>query len=121
MANVIKNQARYTRKNAALRRFRKLERGMKCWLHRVYPGRTRPAANGLDRAWFFPFRPELYEVVDVLSPQQARVRRAATDDHPPGQSQIVHTRRLKPFHGRDHDLDLTIFNDPTPTTDGGTD
>ena len=64
-------------------------------LHRVFPS-TRVA--GVNKSFYWPFRPEPFEITERLSSQHVRVRRKATPANPqPGRPQIVHTRRLKPY------------------------
>ena len=94
--------------NANLRRTRTFEVGDAVWLHRVYPGRTARAAEGLARAWFWPFRPEPYEVIARCSDQHVKIMRSATPDRPAGKPQVVHVRRLKPYRPQ---VDAFNFSD----------
>ena len=88
---------RFIKKNGNLHRTRTFEVGDAVWLHRVYPGRTAKAADGLSRAWFWPFRPEPYEIISKCSEQHVKIMRAAAVDRPAGKPQTVHVRRLKPY------------------------
>lgn len=110
--NTRKMHARSADLNHQMRRVRPTPQiGDHARLHRVYPGTKSPITEGLSRAWFWPFRPETYEVTEVLSPQHVRVRTVGTTQRPPGKTQIVHVRRLKPINASEDPLDITIFTD----------
>ena len=107
-ASVKAMHQRFIRKNATLNRTRQFKKDDKVWLHRVYPGRTARSANGLGRAWFWPFRPETYRITQKLSAQHVRIK--PDDDISNNRSQVVHMRRLKHFKSQDDALDLSIFD-----------
>ena len=99
-AAVAKMHDSYIRRNANLKRTRTYATGDNVWLHRVFPGRVRA---GVDRKWFFPFRPEPYTITELMSITHARIRPVAG-----GKSQIVHLRRLKPYRPQ---VDAFDFSD----------
>ena len=70
----------------------------------MYPGRLAPASGGLNRSFFFPFRPDIYTIVDNMSPQHVRIQNNRTK-----KTQIVHTRRLKPSRPQDEAYDVSDF------------
>ena len=53
---------KFIRKNEKMHRTRTFTTGQQVWLHRVYPGITKPAANGQNKSFFWPFRPDVYVV-----------------------------------------------------------
>ena len=75
-----------------MHRTRTFTTGQQVWLHRVYPGITKPAANGQNESFFWPFRPDVHDIVSHKSKQHATMRNRST-----GTSQTVHIRRLKPY------------------------
>ena len=83
---------KFIRKNEKMHRTRTFTTGQQVWLHRVYPGITKPAANGQNKSFFWPFRPDVYDIISHKSKQHATIRNRST-----GISQTVHTRRLKPY------------------------
>ena len=110
---IEKMHDRFIRRNATLNRTRTFIDRQTVWLHRVYPGITKPTAGGLNRSFFWPFRPDLYEIVGKPTPQHARMRNKRT-----GMSQHVSTRRLKPYHPQADCFDfsdLSIQEETTPT------
>ena len=107
-ASVKAMHQRFIRKNATLNRTRQFKKDDKVWLHRAHPGRTARSANGLGRAWFWPFRPETYRITQKLSAQHVRIK--PDDDISNNRSQVVHMRRLKHFKSQDDALDLSIFD-----------
>ena len=87
----------YIRRNrsSSMRKRHRFKTGDGVWLHRVFPS-TRVA--GVNKSFYWPFRPEPFEITERLSSQHVRIRRKATPANPqPGRPQIVHTRRLKPY------------------------
>jgi transposase InsO family protein len=94
--NIRKQHERVARLNIDIHRARSFSTGDTVWLHRVYPGTTSPAANGLSRAWFWPFRPDLYTITQSLSAQHVRIQ-LKDPVNGDAKSQTVHVRRLKPF------------------------
>ena len=105
----------YIARNADLHRPHNFKVGAKARLHRIYPGRARP---GTDKAWFWPFRPELYDITGLLSAQHVRIRRSPTSNKPPGKSRVVHVARLKPYVPRDDVLQYRDISPSLETTDG---
>ena len=115
--NVRKMHAKSAHLNHQMRRVRPTPQvGDRVRLHRVYPGTASPITDGLSRAWFWPFRPETYEVTEALSAQHVRIRTEGTGQRPPGKTQVVHVRRLKPLNTTGDPLDITVFSD-TSTLD----
>jgi transposase InsO family protein len=111
---VEKMHDRFIRRNATLNRTRTFVDRQTVWLHRVYPGIAKPAAGGLNRSFFWPFRPDLYEIIGKPTPQHACMRNKRT-----GISQHVSTRRLKPYHPQVDCFDfsdLSIQEETTPAT-----
>ena len=116
-ANIEQLHAAVEAKNKSINRARKFSEGDRVWLDRVYPGAASPAANGLTRAWFWPYRPELYVITRLCSEQHACIELAAPDGDDK-QHQTVHLRRLKPYlpsvdaynYG---DMDLLTTPDPS--------
>ena len=90
--------------NDKLNHTRTFSEGDECWLHRVYPGRLAPSSGGLNRSFFFPFRPDIYTIVDNMSRQHVRIKNNRTK-----KTQIVHTRRLKPSRPQDEAYDTSDF------------
>ena len=99
----------YIARNAGLHRPHTFKAGDTVRLHRIYPGKAR---SGTDKAWFWPFRPELYTITDSVSSQHVKIQRAATPDHPAGRTRAVHVARLKPYNPRD---DALRYADIRPT------
>ena len=95
--NIQKIHDRVAARNDKINRSRKFELGGLVWLHRVFPGTKSPAANGRTRAWFWPYRPDLYVVDKMSSPQHVRIRLHQPHDGK-DKAQTVHVHRLKPFH-----------------------
>ena len=93
---------RFIKKNATLNKTRSFTDRQTVWLHRVYPGITKPAAGGLNRSFFWPFRPDLYEIIGKPSLQHAKIRNKRT-----GITQHVSTRRLKPYNSQADCFDFT--------------
>ena len=95
--NIQKIHDRVAARNDKINRSHKFELGGLVWLHRVFPGTKSPAANGRTRAWFWPYRPDLYVVDKMSSPQHVRIRLHQPHDGK-DKAQTVHVHRLKPFH-----------------------
>ena len=87
-------QDSYIRHNAKMVRNNHFATNDRVWPHRVFPGNQRA---GTDRAWYWPFRPEPYTIIDAMSEQHVRIRRCAAGDGDSGPIQVVSTRRLKPY------------------------
>ena len=81
---------KFIRKNEKMHRTRTFTTGQQAWLHRVHSGMTKPAANGQNESFFWPFHPDACDVVSHTSKQHAKMRNRST-----GISQTVHTRRPK--------------------------
>ena len=63
----------------------------------------------------FPaFRPELFEVIEVVSPQLCRIKEIGPNN---GFNDIVHIQRLKPFQPREDAISFDDFIDPRGTSD----
>jgi len=67
--------------------------------------------TGTNKSFFWPFRPDVYEMTEFLSPQTLRVRRKATSTRAQGKSEIMHARRLKPCNPQ---IDAFIYADFSP-------
>ena len=105
---------RFIRRNANLNRNRTFVDRQTAWLHRAHPGIAKPAAGGLNRSFFWPFRPDSGEIIGKPTPQHACIRNKRT-----GISQHVSTRRLKPYHPQVDCFDfsdLSIQEETTPAT-----
>jgi len=105
----------YIRKNAGLHKVHDYAEGDKVWLHRVYPGISRQASGGHCKAFYWPFRPELYQITSKSAEQHVEIKHIDS-----GKTQHVHTRRLKPYRPQ-HDAfdfgDLTIQEDTAEPPD----
>ena len=77
------------------------------YLHRVF--RNRRAA-GIDRAFFWPYRRELYTITHVLSKQHVRITCPTTSRR--NRDQVVHVHRLKLHRPRAEALDYSDFLPP---------
>jgi hypothetical protein len=97
----------YDKRNASLRGARTFVVGDKVYLHQVYPESFDRA--GVDVKLYPAFRPELFVVLDVVSPQLYRIQELG---HPTGFNDIVHVQRLKPFRPRQDALNFSDFYDP---------
>ena len=88
---ILKQQSKFTKRT--VNRAHKFADGDDVWIARNFPGTKR---TGTNKSFFWPFRPDVYEITEVLSPQTLRVRRKATNTRAHGKSGIMHTRRVKP-------------------------
>jgi len=88
---ILKQQSKFTKRT--VNRAHKFADGDDVWIARNFPGTKR---TGTNKSFFWPFRPDVYEITEVLSPQTLRVRRKATNTRAHGKSEIMHTRRVKP-------------------------
>ena len=102
----------YERRNAALRGTRKFNVGDTVYLHQVYPASFERC--GTDVKLFPAFRPELFEVIEVVSPQLCRIKEIGPNN---GFNDIVHIQRLKPFQPREDAISFDDFIDPRDTSD----
>jgi hypothetical protein len=100
----------YTQRNAAIRGARSFSVGDKVYLHQVYPASFDRA--GVDVKLFPAFRPELFVVTDVVSPQLYRIQE---EGMPTGFNDVVHVQRLKPFAPRTDALSIDDFYNPRAT------
>ena len=82
---------KFIAKNKSLHHTRSFATGDSCWLRRACPGINRPAAGGQNRSFFWPFRPDMCDIVEATTKQHVKIRNRTT-----GITQHVHTRRLKP-------------------------
>jgi hypothetical protein len=92
---------KFIAKNKSLHHTRSFATGDSCWLHRVYPGINRPAAGGQNKSFFWPFRPDIYDIVEATTKQHVKIRNRTT-----GITQHVHTRRLKPYRPQEDCFDF---------------
>ena len=111
-ANIAAMHKRVETANKKMHRTRTFSKNDECWLSRVYPGRNAAAAGGLNRSFFFPFRPDIYTIIDNLSTQHVKIKNNRTN-----KTQIVHTRRLKPCRPQDEAFDISAFH-PQAEVDG---
>jgi hypothetical protein len=111
-ANIAAMHKRVETANKKMHRTRTFSKNDECWLSRVYPGRNAAAAGGLNRSFFFPFRPDIYTIIDNLSTQHVKIKNNRTN-----KTQIVHTRRLKPCRPQDEAFDISAFH-PQAEADG---
>ena len=115
-ANIANMHTRVESNNKKMHRTRTFAKNDECWLSRVHPGRRAAAAGGLNRSFFFPFRPDIYTIVDNLSTQHVRIR-----NNRDLKTQIVHTRRLKPCHPQAEACDASEFHPRAETPDQDSD
>ena len=73
-----------------------LQTGDLVYLHQVYPSSFDRA--GMDVKLWPAFGPQLFQVMEVVSPQLCRIQEFK---NPIGFNDIVHNQRLKPFTPRD--------------------
>ena len=83
------------------------------YLHQVYPESFVKA--GVGTKLFPAYRPEIFEVTEVVSPQLYRIVEHGTAG---GFTDIVHVQRLKPFTPREDAVNLQDFYNPlTPASE----
>jgi hypothetical protein len=97
----------YTKRNASLRGERTFQAGDLVYLHQVYPSSFDRA--GMDVKLWPAFGPQLFQVMEVVSPQLCRIQEFK---NPTGFTDIVHNQRLKPFTPRDDAISFHDFYDP---------
>jgi hypothetical protein len=97
----------YTKRNASLRGERTFKPGDLVYLHQVYPSSFDRA--GMDVKLWPAFGPQLFQVMEVVSPQLCRIQEFK---NPSGFHDIVHNQRLKPFTPRDDAVSFHDFHDP---------
>jgi hypothetical protein len=108
--SIVALGASYDRRNASIRGAHTFSIGDKVYLHQVYPESFDRA--GVDVKLFPAFRPELFVVTEVVSPQLCRIQE---DGMPTGFNDVVHVQRLKPFAPRTDALSFNDFYDPRET------
>jgi hypothetical protein len=98
--------ARVDKHNAGLRHVPTFAEGDRVYLHRVFPSRR---SAGINRAFFWPYRPELYTIAEVMSPQHVRITCPTASSR--NRNQVVHVHRLKRHSPRAEALDFSAFID----------
>jgi hypothetical protein len=96
--------ASYEARNGALQRTRQFKAQDLVYVDRQYPKKFEIA--GIDTKFYFPYRPELYVVLEKRSAQMYRLRVAHAAD---AKHEDVHVQRMKPFVSRADALQFADF------------
>jgi hypothetical protein len=103
-AGVDRILRRVQRHNATIRTPPTFTVGDRVYLHRIFPSRR---SARIDRAFFWPYRRQLFTITHVYSEQHVRIVCPTASSRM--RDQVVHVHRLKRHHARSEALDFSDF------------